>query len=138
MANWHGLGSKTMDDSRIRQGHRAKPCALRAGTGLCALSAALLTAPVFAQDNARNGVQGSGQDTPPELAVPAPPPNADLPVIEPIISDEEFAEDIPDLAAEDDIELDRPLESIAEFEARMEREQALADAGEDARPDATG
>jgi translocation and assembly module TamA len=56
----------------------------------------------------------------PEIAVPTPPPpEAQLPVVEPIISDEEFKSAIPPISAEDDPELDKPLESIAEFERRQ-------------------
>ncbi|WP_374525866.1 BamA/TamA family outer membrane protein [Sphingopyxis sp.] len=56
----------------------------------------------------------------PEIAAPTPPPpEAQLPVVEPIISDEEFKSAIPPISAEDDPELDKPLESIAEFERRQ-------------------
>lgn len=53
------------------------------------------------------------------LAVPTPPPpGAVLPEVAPIIADEEFEKAIPPIRAEDDPELDRPLESIADFERR--------------------
>ncbi len=60
------------------------------------------------------------------VPVPPPPPAAQLPVVEPIIADDEFNRSIPPLSAEDDAELDRPLESIAEFERRIAAEQAQA------------
>ncbi|WP_284126627.1 autotransporter assembly complex protein TamA [Parerythrobacter aestuarii] len=59
----------------------------------------------------------------PALDIPSPPADADLPATEPVIDDEEFDSSIPDLVAEDDPELDRPMESIAEFERRIAAEQ---------------
>lgn len=55
-----------------------------------------------------------------DIAAPTPPPpEAELPAVEPIISDEEFKSAIPPISAENDPELDKPLESIAEFERRQ-------------------
>ena len=54
----------------------------------------------------------------PAIVVPPPPADARLPVVEPIISDEELASEVPALGP-DDPELARPLESVAEFEARL-------------------
>lgn len=48
-----------------------------------------------------------------------PPPEAQFPVVEPIIADDEFDKAIPPISAEDDPELNVPLESIAEFERRQ-------------------
>ncbi|RDC61282.1 hypothetical protein HME9302_02503 [Alteripontixanthobacter maritimus] len=134
-----------MDASGTRSGNRALTCAFRAGTGLCALSVALLAAPTSAQDGSQTTPPEDSAEQRPdgdvvqmELDVPAPPLNAQLPEIEPIVTDEEFAEDIPELSAEDDIELDRPMESIAEFEARLAEEQALADAGAETSGAETG
>jgi translocation and assembly module TamA len=92
------------------------------------------------------------QDVPPPKVVPTldadsadiaapspPPPEAQLPAVEPIIEDEEFEKSIPPISAEDDAELDRPIESIAEFERRLATEAAnkgAADGSEDAE-DAT-
>ncbi|NIJ36421.1 translocation and assembly module TamA [Sphingopyxis panaciterrae] len=45
-----------------------------------------------------------------------------LPEVAPIIGDEEFQKAIPAISAEDDPELDRPLESMAEFEKRQAAE----------------
>lgn len=65
------------------------------------------------------------------IAAPAPPPpGASLPQVEPIIEDEEFQKAIPPIGAEDDPELDRPLESIAEFERRQAAKERQE--GEDA------
>ena len=57
------------------------------------------------------------------IATPSPPPpGAQFPEVEPIISDEEFEKAIPAISADDDPELDRPLESIADFEKRQAAE----------------
>src|SRR5690606_1103339 len=64
-----------------------------------------------------------------KIAVPPPPPDAALPVVEPIIGDEEFNRAIPSLDVADDPELNRPLESIEAFERRIADEQARAQAG---------
>lgn len=51
------------------------------------------------------------------IAAPTPPPpGAVLPDVAPIIDDAEFDKAVPRIGAEDDPELDRPLESIADFE----------------------
>ena len=74
-----------------------------------------------------------------KIATPSPPPpGVDLPEVAPIISDEEFEKSIPPISAEDDAELDRPLETIAEFEKReateaAKRGQAAADGTADAQ-----
>src|SRR3546814_17366862 len=71
-----------------------------------------------------------------EIAAPSPPPpEAQLPAVEPIIEDEEFEKSIPPISAEDDAELARPIESLAEFERRLATEAAnkgAADGSEDA------
>ena len=68
------------------------------------------------------------------IAAPSPPPpDARLPEVEPIIGDEEFEKAIPPISAEDDAELDRPLESIADFEKRQ-----AAEAAKGAKPAAEG
>ena len=57
-------------------------------------------------------------DTP--IASPSPPPEGVvLPEVAPIIPDDEFRKAIPPISAEDDPELDKPLESIADFEKRV-------------------
>ena len=61
------------------------------------------------------------------IAVPSPPPtDFQFPEVAPIISDEEFEKAIPRIFAEDDPELNRPLESIADFEKRQATEAAKA------------
>jgi len=72
------------------------------------------------------------------IAVPTPPPpDVQLPEVAPIIGDDEFKDAIPSISAEDDPELDRPLESIAEFERRQAAARA-ADAKAGADGDAEG
>ncbi len=66
----------------------------------------------------------------PIAAPTAPPPEAALPEVAPIIGDEEFEKAIPPISAENDAELDRPLESIADFEKRQAAEAAKADDNE--------
>ncbi len=58
------------------------------------------------------------------IPVPPPPPGANLPVVEPIISDQEMTT-VPALGA-DDPELSQPLESVADFEARLNANPATA------------
>src|SRR5690606_38168745 len=75
-----------------------------------------------------------------EIAAPTPPPpGVQLPEVAPIIDDEEFKAAIPQISADDDPELDRPLESIADFERRQAAETAAKDeAGDAAIPEAGG
>lgn len=58
-----------------------------------------------------------------EMDIPSPPADVALPVVEPIISNDEFNAAIPELGPDDDPELAKPLESITDFEARMATEQ---------------
>ncbi len=105
---------------------------------LCAQAASAQTAPENARENAPTednlqsvlvdgDVAVSDGDTlvAGSVDVAPPPPQADLPVVETIIEDEEFNAAIPSLDAPDP-ELDAlgPLESIAEFERRFAEEQA--------------
>ncbi|MCW3797011.1 BamA/TamA family outer membrane protein [Sphingomonas sp. BN140010] len=64
---------------------------------------------------------------PPEApnAAPPPPPGANLPVVEPIVCQEEVAREVPPLGA-DDPALATPLESVAEFEARLRAGEGAA------------
>ncbi len=114
---------------------------LLAGAGYAALACATLawSNPASAQDvfaeqqdaasAERAGKAAARDDLLADMVMPPPPPaDADLPVIPPIIDLEEFREAIPDLDVDDDPELDRPLESIAEFERRMAIEAAEGDA----------
>ncbi len=68
------------------------------------------------------------------IAAPTPPPpDVPLPEVAPIISDDEFEKAIPRIFAEDDPELNRPLESIADFEKRQATDAArTSDAAGDA------
>ncbi|MCJ2186418.1 autotransporter assembly complex protein TamA [Novosphingobium beihaiensis] len=114
----------------------------RCGAGLFALSIALGTSatPLLARD--RDAPSPSGQTAAPgqddseseqsetdRADIPAPPADAELPAVEPVISDREFKARVPALDAGDDPELDKPLESIEAFERRLAGEQA------DARPE---
>nr|WP_077146423.1 BamA/TamA family outer membrane protein [Sphingopyxis sp. KK2] len=89
---------------------------------LLALSASLLglsASAAFAQDAPEPPpVTETLADT--EMAKPTPPPpDAVFPPVEPIIEDDEFDRSIPKISAEDDPELNVPLESIADFEAKQ-------------------
>jgi translocation and assembly module TamA len=74
---------------------------------LCGVAACFGASPVWA-----------AQSEVAPTANPAPPPPAALPIVEPVITDEEIARDVPPLTA-DDPDLQRPLESVAEFEQRL-------------------
>lgn len=55
-----------------------------------------------------------------DISAPTPPPpGAQLPEVAPIIPDDEFRDAIPAISADNDPELDKPLETIAEFEKRQ-------------------
>ncbi|GAA4002683.1 autotransporter assembly complex protein TamA [Sphingomonas humi] len=62
---------------------------------------------------------------PPESATIAPPPpaGANLPQVEPIVCQDEVQREVPPLGA-DDPALNGPLESVAEFEARLRAQEA--------------
>lgn len=60
------------------------------------------------------------------MPVPAPPADAALPQVDPVISDKEFNASVPPLGPQDDAELERPLESIEAFERRVAEQQAGA------------
>lgn len=97
--------------------------------GLFALAIALAVAPLQARSQEAAGTAAG--DTRPaaapgEAQVPPPPADVALPQVDPVITDEEFESSVPDLDAATDAELDRPLESIAEFERRLAREQSGA------------
>lgn len=61
-----------------------------------------------------------------KVPVPAPPATAELPPVEPVISNEEFNSAIPALKDDDDPELGKPLESIEAFERRLAEQQSGA------------
>ena len=85
---------------------------------MLASALAIVANPALAQD-----VEPTGDD-PSEVPVPVPPADADLPELDPVITDEEFADTIPELKPSSDPELAAPLESIEEFERRIAAEQA--------------
>lgn len=89
-------------------------------SSIAALALAFNAQPVSAQ------IDAPERDDPQAIAVPNPPPEADLPEIEPIISDDEFEDEVQSLDT-DDPEFEEPLESIEEFERRIAAEQADAD-----------
>ena len=64
---------------------------------------------------------------PPEQSQVAPPPPADanLPVVDTIICEDELTREVPPISAATDPELERPLESVAEFEQRMTGQPAV-------------
>ncbi len=73
-------------------------------------------------------VPATGQpECPAETSTVAPPPpaGADLPPVEPIICEEELNRSVPPLGA-DDPALSQPLESVAEFEARLRAAETRA------------
>jgi translocation and assembly module TamA len=78
----------------------------------------LLAEPALAQEQPAGTVQPT---CPAERSQVAPPPaaGADLPVVELIICEDELAREVPPISAETDPELERPLESVADFEQRM-------------------
>lgn len=116
----------------------------------------LSTIPVSAICFGATAIAHAGQVEPPKvvptiqtspdepIAAPSPPPpDVVLPAVEPIIEDDEFDKAIPPIGAEDDPELDRPLESIADFEKRQAAEAAAkpaqaAESGVEARPPEVG
>ena len=73
-----------------------------------------------------------------ELPVPAPPPDAALPDVAGVISDEEFNATVPPLDASNDPELDQPLESISDFERRLVAKSGQAGTVEEQPQQASG
>ncbi|MXO67172.1 BamA/TamA family outer membrane protein [Altererythrobacter endophyticus] len=70
------------------------------------------------QDEAAPG-EAKGVTDGTDADIPAPPPGADLPEVETVISNEEFADSVPEPGPNDDPELQGELESIEEFERRF-------------------
>ena len=95
---------------------------------LCGCSAlALSFAPVRAQSSPPDGPAQNGELPLPAEAPLAPPPDASLPPVEPVFTEEEYREGLPPLP-EDDGELAAPLESIEAFETRTAAERRRDDA----------
>ncbi|WP_079729463.1 autotransporter assembly complex protein TamA [Novosphingobium mathurense] len=69
-----------------------------------------------------------------KVPVPAPPADAILPQLDPVISNDEFNSAIPELDESDDPELDKPLESIEAFERRLAADEADAEPKEGQEP----
>jgi translocation and assembly module TamA len=86
--------------------------------GVAAAAIVALAVPAAAQDS-REPVDQS-------MAVPVPPADANLPEVEPVITQDEFETAVPSLDPETDADLQAPLESIAEFERRLASEQAAS------------
>ena len=84
--------------------------------------------PVFAQEtpDQQQDAQSDTQDAAPEMQIPSPPADANLPEVDPVITEREFERLVPALDAADDAELDMPLESIEAFERRLAQEQSDA------------
>lgn len=123
----------------LRSPKRFDACA-----GLIAAALALAAIPAWAQDAVpQNPVSQDAADAPPEstleagkLPVPAPPPGADLPAVDPIIDNDRFNKAMPSLDVADDPELGRPLESIEEFERAIAAKQAVTKPDEGKAPPA--
>ena len=88
-----------------------------------AVSMLASTLAIVANQALAQDVEPKGDDLS-ELPVPVPPADADLPELDPVITDEEFEVTIPELDPSSDLGLDAPLESIEEFERRIAAEQA--------------
>ena len=88
------------------------------GAAGLAVAAALHATPALAQDPAAESVAPS--------VAPVVPSGTGLPQVDPVIGDEEFARAVPDLSPQDDPELNRELESIAEFERRIAEQQGAS------------
>jgi len=97
---------------------------VRTLAGTAALLCAAAAWPLAAQSPATELPGASAAET---LEIPAPPPGANLPEIEPVITEDEFEQAVPELGSSEDAELEAPLESIEEFERRVAAEQADAE-----------
>lgn len=84
--------------------------------------------PAVAQElpDQQQDAQSDAQDAPSQIDVPPPPSDANLPEVDPVITEREFERLVPALDAADDAELDKPLESIEAFERRLAQEQSDA------------
>lgn len=106
---------------------RNRAAAMGPLAGGIALAIILAAAPAHAQS--ADPVETAPRE---DLPVPPPPPDAALPEVEPVITQEEFEEAVPELA--DDAELEAPLETIEEFERRLAAEQAGAEPEQGQQP----
>ncbi len=86
--------------------------------------------------DAAPSVQEEGSEPVNDLELPSPPADAELPAVEPVISDEEFDSLVPAFDDELDPELDQPLESIEEFRQRIAGDEPqIAPLGNDGTAD---
>ena len=101
---------------------------LEQGAAWIALACALCIGSAHAQEASDLSPEQEGVLEVGQVPVPGPPDSVTLPEVEPIIPDEEFNESIPEFESGLDGELDRPLESIEQFERRLELEASAQDA----------
>jgi translocation and assembly module TamA len=110
------------------------------GVATLAMALGLMAAPAHAQTASpdsgvsRGTLDGGSASSPSSVAqddpiragnipVPAPPADATLPQVDPIIPDAEFNSSIPSLDPNNDPAIDQPLESIDSFERRIAAER---------------
>ncbi|WP_156135449.1 autotransporter assembly complex protein TamA [Novosphingobium malaysiense] len=103
------------------------------------MALALTSAPASAQDTGDTRAQqpAMGEQVPDagdDVRPPQPPSDVTLPEVEPVIPDNEFETLVPPLDAEDDPELDKPLETIEAFERRLAEQQSDAEPSEGQAP----
>ena len=111
---------------------RARLCAVAAAWAI-GLAAASVPQAAWAQESPAAATQ-----TPPPAAAPAPidtfdadmkslpqpPADAALPQVEPVIPDDQFKDAVPEFTPAEQNELNTPLESIEEFERRLDAKPA--------------
>ena len=111
---------------------RARLCAVAAAWAI-GLAAASVHQAAWAQESPAAATQ-----TPPPAAAPAPidtfdadmkslpqpPADAALPQVEPVIPDDQFKDAVPEFTPAEQNELNTPLESIEEFERRLDAKPA--------------
>ena len=102
---------------------------VRALCGSTALCLTFVPASLAAQTSGADPIEVPRDQEP---AVPALPPDVSLPEVDPVITDEEFEETVPELDPAGDADLEGPLESIEAFERRVAAEQADAEPTEGA------
>jgi translocation and assembly module TamA len=91
--------------------------------------------PLSAQDaSGDTGAEQQALEQPAPLPVPQPAPDANLPPVDEVITEEELNTAVPELPPLGEDALEGPLESIAEFERRVAAEQAEAVTDEGAAP----
>jgi translocation and assembly module TamA len=86
--------------------------------GVTALATGLMLPAVASAQQAPPSETAPACPAEPPTVAPPPPAGSNLPPVEPIVCQEELAREVPPLGA-DDPALNGPLESVAEFEARL-------------------